>query len=91
MWLLRTLFIRAEAWQVVAALRHHRITAPCVFDDAINGERFQAYVEQALAPTLSCGDVIIMDNLPPTRSRASAKRSRPRGRASSTCRPTRPT
>ena len=47
MWLLRTLFIRAEAWQVVAALRHNRITAPCVFDDAIKGERFRAYVEQA--------------------------------------------
>ena len=36
----------------LAALRHDRITAPCVFDGAINGERFLAYVEQALAPTL---------------------------------------
>jgi transposase len=48
----------------LAALRHDRITAPCVFDGAINGERFLAYVEQALAPTLGCGDVVIMDNLP---------------------------
>jgi hypothetical protein len=31
----------------IAALRHDRITAPCVFDGAINGERFLAYVKQA--------------------------------------------
>jgi transposase len=47
----------------VAALRQDRITAPCVFDGAINGARFLAYVEQALAPTLGPGDVVIMDNL----------------------------
>jgi transposase len=47
----------------VAALRHDRITAPCVFDGAINGARFRAYVEQALAPTLRPGDLVIMDNL----------------------------
>ena len=45
----------------VAALRHDRITAPCVFDGPINGETFLAYVEQALAPTLSPGDIVIMD------------------------------
>lgn len=48
----------------LAALRHDRITAPCVFDGAINGARFLAYVEQALAPTLAAGDVVVMDNLP---------------------------
>jgi transposase len=47
----------------LAALRHDRISAPCVFDGAINGERFLAYVEQALAPTLRPGDIVIMDNL----------------------------
>ena len=29
----------------------------------INGERFLAYVEQVLVPTLQPGDVVIMDNL----------------------------
>ena len=29
----------------------------------INGETFLAYVEQGLAPTLSPGDIVIMDNL----------------------------
>ena len=37
---------------------------PASFDGAINGERFLAYVEQALAPTLGAGDLVIMDNLP---------------------------
>ena len=48
----------------VAALRHDRIDAPCVIDRPMNGERFLAYVEQFLAPTLSPGDIVIMDNLP---------------------------
>jgi transposase len=47
----------------LAALRHDRITAPCVFDGAINGERFLAWVEQALVPTLTPGDIVVMDNL----------------------------
>ena len=47
----------------LAALRHDRITAPCVFDGAINGERFLAWVQQALVPTLGPGDIVIMDNL----------------------------
>ncbi len=36
----------------LAALRHDRLTAPCVFDGPINGESFRAYVEQMLVPTL---------------------------------------
>jgi transposase len=47
----------------IAALRHDRITAPCVFDGPINGVSFLAWVEQALVPTLSEGDIVIMDNL----------------------------
>ena len=53
-------------WQpltFVAALRHDRIVAPCVFDGPINGLRFLAYVEQCLLPTLTPGDIVIMDNL----------------------------
>jgi transposase len=47
----------------LAALRHDRIDAPCVLDGPINGESFTAYVAQFLVPTLSPGDVAIMDNL----------------------------
>ena len=47
----------------IAALRHDRITAPCVFDGSINGGAFKAWIEQALAPTLKKGDIVILDNL----------------------------
>jgi transposase len=34
-----------------------------VFDRAINGQSFLAFIEQVLVPTLRPGDVVIMDNL----------------------------
>ena len=43
----------------LAALRHDRIEAPCLFEGPINGERFLAYVEQFLAPTLLPGDTFL--------------------------------
>ena len=39
------------------------LTAPCVIDGPINGNAFFAYVEQALAPTLKPGDIVVLDNL----------------------------
>ena len=47
----------------LAALRCDGLTAPCVFDGPINGECFQAYVNQLLIPTLKPGDIVVMDNL----------------------------
>lgn len=47
----------------VAALRHDRIDAPCVFNGPINGDCFRAWTEQMLAPQLRGGDVVILDNL----------------------------
>ncbi len=47
----------------IAGLCDDRLLAPAVFDGAINGELFLAYVEQVLAPTLRPGDTVIMDNL----------------------------
>jgi len=47
----------------IAALRHDRIDAPWVLDGPINGELFLLYVERILAPTLSPGDVVVLDNL----------------------------
>lgn len=47
----------------LAGLRRDRIVAPVVFDGAINGQAFRAYVEQFLAPTLEPDDVVIADNL----------------------------
>ena len=53
-------------WKIttlIAGLRCSGITAPCVFDGAINGERFRGYVEQMLAPTLRPNDIVLLDNL----------------------------
>jgi transposase len=47
----------------VAALRENGLTAPCVFNRAINGKLFLAYVEQVLVPTLRPDDIVVMDNL----------------------------
>jgi hypothetical protein len=47
----------------VAALRHDGITAPFVLDGPINGKCFLAYVKEVLAPTLSPGDIVLIDNL----------------------------
>jgi hypothetical protein len=71
-----------------AGLRHDRIAAPMVLDGPMNGEAFLAYVEQALVPELRPRDIVIMDNLPPTRSMASDRQSKPPARACDTCRPT---
>ncbi len=48
----------------VGALRLEGMTAPMVLDGAMHGAAFLAYVEQALIPTLTPGDIVIMDNLP---------------------------
>jgi transposase len=40
------------------------MTAPFVYDGAMNGVVFRAYVEQVLVPTLQPGDIVVMDNLP---------------------------
>jgi len=57
----------------LAGLRCNRIEAPCVVDGPINGQSFQAYVEQILVPTLKPGDVVIMDNLGSHKSKAVRK------------------
>jgi transposase len=48
---------------LVAGLRSTGMVAPLVINGPINGKWFEAYVAQALAPTLKHGDVVILDNL----------------------------
>jgi transposase len=53
-------------WQTttfLGALRAEGFVAPLTVDGAINGPIFRAWVEQHLAPTLSPGDIVVMDNL----------------------------
>ena len=47
----------------VAGLRNTGMVAPMVLDGPINGELFQAYVDQGLVPELRPGDIVVMDNL----------------------------
>lgn len=48
---------------LVAGLRMTGMVAPMVLDGAINGDWFEAYVDQVLVPDLRRGGVVIMDNL----------------------------
>ena len=49
---------------IVGLLGMDGVSAVATLEGAINGARFQHYVEQTLGPTLVAGDVVIMDNLP---------------------------
>jgi transposase len=48
----------------VGALRIDGMSAPMTLDGAMHGAAFLAYVEQVLVPTLTPGDIVVMDNLP---------------------------
>jgi transposase len=61
---------RWKTMTFLAALRHDRVDAPCLFDGPINGERFRLYVESVLVPSLTPGNVVIMDNLGSHRGKA---------------------
>lgn len=63
----------------LAALRHDRLSAPCVFDGPINGASFLAYVEQVLVPTLTPRDIVIFDNLGSHKGKAVRKAIRATG------------
>lgn len=47
-----------------AGLRLSGMTAPMIMDGPMDGEAFLTYVERVLVPTLTQGDIVIMDNLP---------------------------
>lgn len=54
-------------WKIltfVAGLRQDGITAPFVIDRPMTGAIFVEYLRQCLVPTLSPGDIVVMDNLP---------------------------
>lgn len=63
----------------IAGLRCHGLTAPFVVDRPMNRRIFETYVETQLAPTLSKGDVVILDNLAVHKSPAAEKAIKARG------------
>jgi transposase len=48
---------------LIAALDHTGVRCSMVVDGAVNGEVFEAFVEQVLVPTLHPQDLVILDNL----------------------------
>ena len=64
-------------WQtttLIAALGIAGMRCSTLVDGAVNGDVFEAFVEQVLAPQLRAGDAVVMDNL------SSHKRQRTRTR-----------
>jgi transposase len=49
---------------LVAGIRLRGLAAPKVYDRPITAALFEEWVEKCLGPTLSQGDVVVMDNLP---------------------------
>jgi transposase len=49
---------------LVAGLRLSGLVAQKAYDRPINAAMFEEWVEKCLVPTLSQGDVVVMDNLP---------------------------
>ena len=49
---------------LVAGLRLCGLVAQKAFDRPINAASFEEWVEKCLVPTLSKGDIVVMDNLP---------------------------
>ena len=48
---------------LIAALDHQGMRCAMTVDGAVNGDVFTAFVQQVLVPTLTPGDIVIMDNL----------------------------
>ena len=49
---------------LIAGLRLRGLTAARTFDGPINAALFEDWVETCLVPTLSPGEIVVMDNLP---------------------------
>ncbi len=65
-------------YTVVATLGLQGITAPWIFEGAMNGITFETYVEHVLVPTLHPDDLVVIDNL-------SAHKGEPIGRLIKAC------
>ena len=48
---------------LIAALDHRGMRCSTVVDGAVNSEIFESFVEHVLIPTLTPGDIVVMDNL----------------------------
>jgi transposase len=63
-------YARWETTTFLGAMRSTGFVAPLCVEGAINGQLFQAWVQQHLTKSLRAGDVVIMDNLSSHKGRA---------------------
>ena len=63
----------------IAGLSADALIAPWVIKGAMDGEAFEAYIEQVLIPELEPGTVVILDNLATHKNAAAAKAIREAG------------
>lgn len=63
----------------IAGLRCHELVAPWIIEGAIDSAAFDVYVEIQLAPALSPGDIVILDNLNVHRSPRALQALKQRG------------
>ena len=63
----------------IAGLRCNALTAPWIINGPINRQIFETWVETQLAPTLSAGDVVILDNLPAHKSKTAEQAVQAKG------------
>lgn len=64
--------VPAGHWKVTTMISAVRSTGPCasaVVSGATDGDVFRTYVQHVLVPELKTGDVVILDNLQPHKSR----------------------
>ena len=54
---------RGKNVTMITDLSLHGLGEAFMIDGAVNGELFEAYIEHIFAPTLSSGEIVIMDNL----------------------------
>jgi transposase len=54
--------VRFERTSIIGTLGLDGICAPMMFKGTLDGDFFGGYVEHVLAPTLSRGDIVVMDN-----------------------------
>jgi len=55
--------VRFERTSILSSIRANGDMVPLVFEGALNGELFKAYISECLVPNLHDGDIVIMDNL----------------------------
>lgn len=55
--------MRFESTSILSSVRLSGDCVPLVFEGALNGDIFKAYIKELLVPSLKASDIVIMDNL----------------------------